>query len=329
MTLDAHPLAGVSCLVLGAGGFIGSHLCQALHRAGARVHGFGRPPAFPGSLPPIRFTEGEFTDRAALALAVDGAEIVFHLLGNTNPELSNKNPIADLEVNTLPSVHLLGLCRATRVRKIVFVSSGGTVYGMPAVIPIREDAATNPISAYGISKLMIEKYLQLFARLDGPSAVILRVANPFGPFQSPFRGQGLVAALIEAIIAKRPLEIWGDGSVVRDYFYISDLSEAIICASLYEGKELVFNIGSGIGLSVSKVIDTICQTLGCCAPETSFNINRQADVPINVLDITLAKYELGWSPRTTWSEGLCLTASWMRNTFFSIENVTALAGKLG
>ena len=179
-------LDGASCLVLGAGGFIGTHLCRALVGAGARVHGFGRRPAFADGLPPIRFTAGEFSDRAALALAVDGAEIVFHLLGGTNPEVSNKDPIADLQTNAVASVQLLELCRAAGVRKIVFVSSGGTVYGAPGTIPIAETAPTDPISAYGINKLMVEKYLQLYAKLGGPDALSLRVANPYGAFQSRF-----------------------------------------------------------------------------------------------------------------------------------------------
>ena len=188
--MSPASLSGTPCLVLGAGGFIGGHLCHALRAAGANVHGFGRKSKFPESMPPIRFTAAEFADRAALALAVDGVEIVFHLLGGTNPEVSNKDPIADLQASTLRSVQLLELCRSASVRKIVFVSSGGTVYGVPRQVPIAEDAPTEPISAYGINKLMTEKYLQLFRHLHGLESISLRVANPFGPYQSPFRRQG-------------------------------------------------------------------------------------------------------------------------------------------
>ena len=308
-------LAGVPCLVLGAGGFIGSHLCQALASAGARVHGFGRRPAFTDSLPAMRFTAGEFTDRAALALAVDGAEIVFHLLGGTNPEVSNKDPIADLQVNTVASVQLLELCRAAGVRKIVFVSSGGTVYGVPAAVPIPEDAATNPISAYGINKLMVEKYLQLYATLGGPRAVTLRVANPYGPFQSPFRRQGLVSALIETVLAGRPVEIWGDGQVVRDYLYVGDLADAMLAASLYEGPEQVLNVGSGIGRSVLEVVALVCTALGQNPPSVIHKPGRRADVPTNVLDISRIQQTLGWSPRTDWMDGLHRTATWVAKTF--------------
>ena len=306
-----RPLVGVSCLVLGAGGFIGNHLCRSLVDAGARVHGFGRRPLFPDALPPMRFTVGEFTDRAALALAVDGAEIVFHLLGGTNPEVSNEDPIADLQINTVASVQLLELCRAAGVRKIVFVSSGGTVYGVPAAIPIGEAAATNPISAYGINKLMVEKYLQLYSQLGGPRAVTLRVANPYGPYQSPFRRQGLVAALIETILAGRVVEIWGDGQVVRDFLYAGDLAEAMLAASLYEGPEPVLNVGSGVGRSVLEVVDAVSASLQRRPVSVIHRPARRADVPANVLDISRIRQAVGWAPRTDWMDGLRQTAGWV------------------
>jgi UDP-glucose 4-epimerase len=280
------------------------------------VHGFGRTPAFAGSLPPsIRFTRGEFTDRAGLALAVDGAEIVFHLLGGTNPEVSNKDPIADLQTNTVASVQLLELCRAAGVRKIVFVSSGGTVYGVTGAVPIPETAATNPICAYGINKLMVEKYLQLYAYLGGPQAVTLRVANAYGPFQSPYRRQGLVAALIETVLAGRPVEIWGDGKVVRDFLYIGDLAEAMIAASLYDGPQTVLNVGSGIGRSVLEVVGSVCDALGRPPARVVHKPSRGADVPVNVLDITRTRATLGWTPWTEWADGLRQTAAWVARAY--------------
>ena len=263
----------------------------------------------------MRFTVGEFTDRAALALAVDGAEIVFHLLGGTNPEVSNKDPIADLQVNTVASVQLLELCRAAAVRRIVFVSSGGTVYGVPDAVPIAEEAATDPISAYGINKLMVEKYLQLYARLGGPRAVALRVANPYGPYQSPFRRQGLVAALTETVLAGRPVEIWGDGQVVRDFLYVGDLADAMLAASLYEGPHSVFNVGSGIGRSVLDVVEAVATSLRRRPAAVIHKPARRADVPANVLDITRITQAVGWTPRTDWLEGLRLTADWIARAF--------------
>jgi UDP-glucose 4-epimerase len=311
-------LAGTSCLVLGAGGFIGGHLCHALIRAGARVHGFGRRPKFPDALPTMRWTTGEFSDRAALAVAVDGSEIVFHLLGGTNPEVSNKDPLADLQVNTVASVQLLELCRAAGVLKVVFVSSGGTVYGIPEVVPTPETAPTDPISAYGINKLMVEKYLHLYHHLHGLRAIGLRVSNPFGPYQSPYRRQGVVAALIETYLNRRPVELWGDGRVVRDFVYISDLAEAIVRAASYDGPHRIMNIGSGIGRSLLEVVKSIGIALDMPEAMVVHKPGRRADVPSNVLDTSLARNELNWEPRTEWITGLQLTADWIRATYPSL-----------
>ena len=190
------------------------------------------------------------------------------------------------------------------------------MYGVPAAVPVSEQAPTNPISAYGINKLMVEKYLQLYATtLGGPSAVTLRVSNPYGPFQSPFRRQGLVAALIETVLAGRPVEIWGDGQVVRDYLYVGDLVDAMVAASLYEGPEPVLNVGSGVGRSVLDVVDSVCAVLGRRPPAVIHKPSRRADVPANVLDITRVRQALSWTPRTEWREGLRCTADWISKAF--------------
>ncbi|HEY8614187.1 MAG TPA: NAD-dependent epimerase/dehydratase family protein, partial [Roseomonas sp.] len=211
---DASMLTGTECLVLGAGGFIGLNLCRALSAAGASVHGYGRAPAFPGALPPIRWTTAEFPERAPLARALEGAELVFHLLGGSIPEHAERDPAGDLRANAAASVELFELCRMAGVRRIVFVSSGGTVYGVPRRLPIAEDHPTDPISAYGIHKLLLEKHLGLQAYRHGLQAVVLRAANPYGPYQNPDRGQGVIAALMARRLAGRPVEIWGDGKVV-------------------------------------------------------------------------------------------------------------------
>jgi len=315
VTVAPDFLAGRSCLVLGAGGFIGLHLCQALVAAGAQVHGFGHPPAFPEALPPIRWTTGEFHDVAALAEALRGAEVVFHLLGGSIPDISNRDPQADLQGNLLASIRLLELCRDAGVRKLVFISSGGTVYGVPRVIPIPESHPTDPISAYGIHKLMVEKYLGLHAHLHGLRSVVLRAANPFGPYQGPNRGQGVVAALIATRLAGRPVEIWGDGRVVRDFLYVGDLAEAMLRAALYEGPQRVLNVGSGLGRSVLDVVAAVGATLGLGPAEILFKPGRKADVPENVLDTTLIRRELGWEPRMGWERGLRLTADWIAATY--------------
>ena len=305
-------MSGASCLVLGAGGFIGGHLCRALAGCGARVSGFGRSKSYPEDLDGIRWQTGDFADRAALARVVDGADYVFHLLGGTTPASSNRDPIADLTAGPLSSLHLLEICVAARVGKLVFVSSGGSVYGAAASVPIPESAPTNPISAYGIGKLTIEKYLALHEHLHGSRYAVLRVANPFGPRQAPDRRQGMIAAFIQAALDRRPAEVWGDGTVVRDYLFVTDVADAIIRAAAYDGPHRIFNVGSGVGRSVLSVLDDIAALTGRSRSiPPVFKAARPADVPVNVLDISLISRELGWSPKVEWPAGLEMTAAWL------------------
>jgi UDP-glucose 4-epimerase len=312
MQTKQRTLRDIHCLVLGGGGFMGTHLCQALLREGAQVRGFGRSRTDPGALAGVVWANGEFADRTALARAVEGCEVVFHMLGGSIPDSSNRDPLGDLLSSVVPALQLLEICRASMVRKVLFISSGGTVYGIPRAIPIPEGAPTEPISAYGISKLAIEKYLALYHHLYGCDFSVLRVANAFGPYQSPHRRQGLIAALMHRIAQGQPVEIWGDGRVVRDFVYIADVIDAVLLAATYEGPHHVFNVGGGIGRSVLEVVTDIADVLGCPKIGPIHKAGRATDVPVNVLDIGLIRRELGWSARTAWPDGLRLTADWIR-----------------
>jgi UDP-glucose 4-epimerase len=312
MDSEKTSLRGVSCLVLGGGGFIGTHLWQALLRQGAQVSGFGRSRTDPRALAGVVWTSGEFADRTALARAVEGCEVVFHLLGGSIPDSSNRDPLGDLLSSAVPSLQLLEICRASMVRKVLFVSSGGTVYGIPRTIPIPESAPTDPISAYGISKLAVEKYLALYHYLYGCDYSVLRVANTFGPYQSPHRRQGLIAAFMHRIARGQPVEIWGDGRVVRDFIYIDDVVDAILAAAAHDGPHHVFNVGAGVGRSVLEVVTDIADVLGRPDVIPIHKPGRATDVPVNVLDIALIRRELGWSPHTDWRNGLQQTADWIR-----------------
>lgn len=305
-------LAGATCLVLGAGGFIGVNLCRGLLHAGAAVRGYGRPSAFPLALAGTRLTVGELADSAALARALQGVDVVFHLLGGGFPATVEADPVGDLRHHAAASVALMALCREAGVRQVVFVSSGGTVYGLPRQLPIGEDHPTDPISAYGIHQLLVEKHLGLLAHRHGLRGLVLRVANPFGPFQLPGRGQGLVATLLAQRLAGRPVEIWGDGQVVRDFFHVGDLVDAAIMAAGYAGPERVLNVGSGIGRSVLEVVASIDALLGTAGAGMVQRAARAVDVPVNVLDIARIGRVLGWQPRIDWHEGLGDTALWLQ-----------------
>ena len=308
---DRKALLGTECLVLGAGGFIGAHLCAALLARGAAVRGYGRRQSYPDALRGVRWLSGDFADRVALARAIEGCDLVFHLLAGSTPESSNKDPAGDLSSGVAPTLQLLDICREAGVRKLLFTSSGGTVYGIPERLPIDEAARTDPISAYGIGKLAIEKYLSLYRRLHGLDYAVVRIANAFGPYQDPSRRQGVIPAMANALLSGRPVEIWGDGQVVRDYLYAPDVCEAILAAAGATGTSRIFNVGSGIGRSLLDVLDDLGAVLGIAAPPRIHRAARAADVATNILDIGLIQRELGWAPRTDWSDGLRATIAWL------------------
>jgi UDP-glucose 4-epimerase len=304
-----------SCLVLGGAGFIGSHLVEALLQAGHRVKVFDRPhldrlPAFL-QRPEVEIFTGDFLNPRALSPALAGTEIVFHLISTTLPKNSNDNPIYDIESNVLGSLRLLDLCREQKVRKIVFVSSGGTVYGIPRSVPIDESHPTQPICSYGVHKLTIEKYLHLSHRLHGLDYCVARAANLYGPRQRLDIAQGAVTVFLDRAVRGQPIQIWGDGSVVRDYVYVGDAVEALLQAATVEGEHKIYNIGSGLGVSLNQLVKEIEALLGR-AVAVEYSAPRTLDVPANVLDCSLARRHLAWSARTPLAEGLRLTYASMR-----------------
>jgi len=304
-----------SCLVLGGGGFIGSHLAEALLSAGHRVRLFERPHLMaltaPGIAARAETLTGDFLNYGDLARALSGIEVVFHLISTTLPKPSNDNPVYDVETNLVGSLRLLELCRAHRVRKVVFSSSGGTVYGVPASVPIAESHPTEPLCSYGIQKLAIEKYLQLEHALHGIDYCILRPSNPYGERQRTDVAQGAIAVFLERALRGEPIEIWGDGSVVRDYVFVDDVVDALHAAAVDESGERIFNIGSGEGRSVREVIAAIEARLGTRLT-IAWKPARPVDVPVSILSNARARDALGWTPRTSFEEGVKRTIAWWR-----------------
>lgn len=186
------------------------------------------------------------------------------------------------------------------------------MYGITVAEPITESAPTNPISAYGINKLMIEKYLALYHHLYAINFQILRISNPYGPEQSPHRRQGLVATVLHRALTGKPVEVWGTGEVVRDYVHVEDVANAFIYAALYQGNHHIMNVGSGRGLTINRVIDDIEDTLEEIKISRQYIPGRPADVPVNVLDISLILKETGWKPQIAWFDGLRETVNRVR-----------------
>ena len=298
----------MQAVVTGASGFIGSHLVDGLLAAGYRVKALGRNlPGLIGldaqSNPNLALLPVSLADRLALQQVLEGVEIVFHLASGSLPQSSNRDPHADVQVNLLGSLNLLEASRLTGVKRLIMVSSGGTVYGIPSVVPIPEAHSTDPICSYGITKLAIEKYVALYRQLHDLEGLVLRVANPFGPRQRLDAAQGVVPVFLGKALRREPLQIWGDGSTVRDFLDVADVVDALLAAATYQGEESLFNIGSGKGLSLNQLIELLEAQLNRSL-EVDYLPSRGCDVPTNVLCIEKARQHLDWSPKISVADGL-------------------------
>jgi len=302
------------CLVLGGSGFLGSHLVELLLAEGfsVRVFGLGFPSSTSvGALPQLEVVDDDFRDPKALANSVEGCQYVFHLISTTVPASSNRDMLFDLETNLLGTVRLLEICVRERVRQIIFSSSGGTVYGATGNSPIPETHPTEPRSAYGITKLGIEKYLALFHVLHGLEYTILRIGNAYGP-RLPLTGeQGVVGAFLKCLSGGEPIRLWGDGSVTRDYVYATDVARAFRMALEQRSQFRIFNIGTGTGTSISELIRLMEKATGRQARILTER-GRPADVPVNILDPTRARQYLNWEANTALQTGLVNTWNWLR-----------------
>ena len=302
-------------VIFGGGGFVGSAIANQLADGNHDIRIFERPGVKPyrhfTADDRIEWQTGDFMNIHDIEQAINGFDIVLHLISTTLPKNSNENIIYDLESNLVSTINLLNAMVSRQIRKIVFISSGGTVYGTPSYIPIDEGHPTEPQVSYGITKLAIEKYLLLYQRIYGIKVIILRVSNPYGERQRVETSQGAVSIFLSRAIQKQPIEIWGDGRVTRDYIYVSDVADAFIRAIEYDGPKSVFNISSGTGTNLIDLINLIEHVLGykvIC----QFQPSRSFDVPINILNNSLARHELGWTSVVGLEEGISKTEKWIR-----------------
>lgn len=295
------------CVVFGANGFIGSSLTRALLSKGHSVRACDVVRDF-FALAPADQLECEtvdFLDEVAVRHAVRDAQWVFHLVSTTKPASSNANMAYDVQSNVVSSIHLFQACVDAGVEKVLFASSGGTVYGVPDRLPVDEDHPLRPIVSYGLTKVMIERYAELFRLQHGLRTVSLRIGNPYGPRHYD-QQQGVIPVFIRRIQHGQPVEIWGDGSVVRDYVHVDDVSRAFILAADYAGDEVVFNIGAGEGHSLAEILERLARLSGT-PPQVAYRPARGFDIPALILDTRRARDVLGWTPEIHFDDGLQAT----------------------
>ena len=292
-------------MVLGGGGFLGTHLVNDLLRQGASVRMIDRHPVLcPGpAAPGLEVCWGDLTTGSGIEASLRGVDLVYHLISTTVPSTSNADPIADVESNLVGSLRLLQMMKTMEVGRIVYISSGGTVYGNPSILPVPESHPLNPLCSYGVVKVAVENYLQMFSALYGLTATVLRVSNPYGPHQRHLGVQGVIATFFKKVIDGQAIEIWGDGSVVRDYIYVGDVVVGMLRAGSSE-RSGTYNIGSGVGHCLNEVLHIVCKLTGRKA-DVTYLPHRKFDVGRIFLDIGKASKELDWRPSLTLEQG-CL-----------------------
>lgn len=315
--LHKEIIFNMHVVVLGGAGFIGSHVVDALVAKNHKVRVFDMPNISTENLRQcagsVEIMGGDFNNVNDISVALESVDVVVHLACTTLPGPSNENPTYDVQSNVVGTINLVEKSIQKGVRKIVFASSGGTVYGIPQSLPIPETHRTNPRCSYGITKLTIEKYLSLFHYLYNLDYVVLRPGNPYGERQRIDSAQGVVAVFLGRTYFNQTITIWGDGSVARDYFYISDLVSAFIGVIESDTESKTYNIASGQAYSLNEVLAVIQEVTGR-SPVVQFIPGRKLDVPINCLDISRAREELGWQPKISLREGIARTWEWLKAT---------------
>ena len=294
------------CCLIGGGGFIGLRVAAALLAQGRQVTILDTRPA------PLRlsqsaiYMEGDYGNTEILRKALTGVDAVINLSYASVPKTSVADPIQDILSNLPAAVGLFQRAAEYPIQKIIMISSGGTVYGSAQKLPITENHATDPISPYGVTKLAIEKYGNMFHRLKDLPVVTVRPANAFGEHQNPFLGQGFIAAAMAAILNRKSIILYGDKGTIRDYVHVEDVASGILAALDHGLAGAIYNIGSGEGRTNKDVLDEIRPYAEASGLPLDIRIEpaRAFDVEANVLDSGKLQAECGWKIRVPFREGI-------------------------
>lgn len=310
----------MNILILGAAGFIGTHLAIKLAEDNNNnITLFDREnadfsPILKKNFTNVSIFRGDFDENNDFLVLTKNQDVIYHLISTSIPSNSNQQIAEEIEANVIVTIHLLDACVQNNIKKVVFLSSGGTVYGKTEEKLLAEDMPTNPISTYGIQKLTIEKILYLYNYLYSLDYRIVRLANPYGPYQKPNGVQGVVTTFIYKCLMHEEIKVFGDGSIIRDFIYIDDTINGILNIVNGDASERIFNLGSGEGKSINEVIDSIEIALDLDI-NVIYTKGRPVDVPINVLDIQRYESNFGELKTISLIEGIKKTADFMREIY--------------
>lgn len=298
-------------ILIGAGGFIGSNLLERLISHGSDVIAIDRK--FTNQIiDNVHYIGGDGLDLSLYDHINFESSTLIYLGGNSRP---SKIALSIYDEINLESKGFLQLCEYAGKRgisKIIFCSSGGTIYGESISEINFETDLERPINFYGFSKLLNEQALRLLSFQYNFQSVALRLSNPFGPRQFAKEGQGFIAAAMSSLFENKQLKIWGDGRIVRDFIYIDDVVQAFISALNYEGGNIIANIGTSIGYSLLDVCSTITEVSGRSL-DLAFESSRSVDVSRNVLSNRVARDLLFWQPQVDFKSGIFDTYVWWKN----------------
>jgi UDP-glucose 4-epimerase len=294
-----------SVLLIGGAGFIGSHLTSLLAQNGKSLQVLSRSTSTQAPLPNVQYIQGDFNDEKLLEDLIESNDEIVNLAYATVPNTSFNDPLLDLNRNLPPVLRLMQLC-AKYQKRLILVSSGGTVYGPSQAAMISEEHPTHPISPYGVTKLTMEHYAHLFSVSHGLDYLCLRPSNPYGLGQIPFRGQGFIATAIALIKQGKAVPVFGGFGTIRDYLEVSDLTRGMLAAMNHGQTCQIYNIGSGVGHSNVDVLNILSPIVSKVGYEVQIEQlpARPFDVAVNVLDsCKLAKIS-GWQPLISFQDGL-------------------------